>query len=279
MPSSDAGGESRQPQQLRTAVRRAMLVPRVAWLGLQTPKDAAIGWSRYWSRVRSTGLAGDVLWDSDEGREFDTYGPMLTEHLDTALPIIDIGCGNGRFTRQLSTLFPSVVGVDVAPSAITLARKESSGDDRVRYDVLDGTVPGATARLAADLAPVNVFVRGVFHILPSAASAEMARNLVSLCRGGGRVFLAETNFRGSGLDYLVHLGATPRAIPEPLQRAIRDLPRPGHFGAAERSAAFPAGEWSLITDGPAVIDTTIAPGDAGHTAAIPGYVAVLEPRT
>ncbi len=172
--------------------------------------------------------------------------PQLRKHLDPSLLMIDVGCGNGRFTRRLAAEFSPIMGLDLSPNAVALARRESAGASDIDFRVLDLTVPGSTAGLAEEFETVNIFVRGVFHILNPADRAVMARNLLPLVGARGRVFLAETNFRGSSLGYLESLGATPRSIPEPLERAIRDLPRPGHFGAEERSVTFPPGRVGAV---------------------------------
>jgi len=258
-------------------VSHALLVPRVAWLGLRTPKDLLVGWNHYWSSVRSTGVGGDVLWDTGDLGEIPVYLSIMKEYLDLTLPIIDVGCGNGRFTRRLVPHFASVIGVDLSPRAIELARDESAGSSIVEFRAMDATIPGATRDLAAKYAPVNVFVRGVFHILSPAARIEMAKNLLPLVGATGRVFLSETNYRGSALGYLESLGATPLMVPEPLERAIRDLPRPGHFGAEERESTFDKADWDLVADGPSVIEA-IPMGDSAEPESIPGYYAVLAPR-
>ena len=261
-----------------SSVGKLLLIPRVAWLARSTPKDLLFGWNHYWSSIRSTGVGGDVLWDSADLQEVAGYRPMIVDHLDTDLPMVDVGCGNGSFTRHLADLFPRTVGVDLSAPAIELAQRQSAGRSDLQYRQLDATVPGATAAIAAELGPCNVFVRGVFHILNAADRVELARNLLPLVGSQGRVLLAETNYRGSSLGYLASLGATARTIPEPLERAIRDLPRPGHFGADERRASFPDSSWILVTDGPTVIQT-IPLRDGTGPSEIPGYVAVLAPRS
>jgi SAM-dependent methyltransferase len=270
-------GLQRRSRQVRHSLSRLLLIPRVARLSARTPKNHLVGWNHYWSSIRRTGVGGDVLWDTGDLDEIDAYLPLLREHLDPSLPMIDVGSGNGRFTRRLAADFPSIMGVDVSPIAVALAQRESVNGPDIEFRVLDLTVPGSTAGLAGERGPVNVFVRGVFHILSPADRAEMARNLLPLIGEQGRVFLAETNFRGSSLGYLEYLGATPRSIPEPLERAIRDLPRPGHFGAEERSVSFPAADWELLEDGPAVIETIPLRGPT-EPERIPGYYAVLAPR-
>jgi len=269
--------EERPPNRIRDVVTRALMVPRVAWLGKSTPKDLLVGWNHYWSSVRRTGVGGDVLWDTGDLAEIPAYLPIMRAHMDMTLPVIDIGCGNGRFTRRLAQYFPAVIGVDLSTSAIALARQESADNPGIEYQAVDATAPGATRDLAARRAPMNVFVRGVFHILSPPARVEMARNLLPLVGVNGRVFFSETNFRGTSLEYLESLGATPRWVPEPLQRAIRDLPRPGHFGAEETAATFPATDWELLADGVSVIETIPLRGPT-RPETIPGYYAVLAPR-
>lgn len=259
--------------------RDALLLPRVALLAARAPRDWRVGWERYWANVTATGIGGDVLWDTGDLDETQTYRKLVHEHLDTSLPLVDVGCGNGRFTRGLAPLFPTTIGVDLARTAIDRAMAESAGLAGLTFDTLDIAVPGAARPLAAAIGQdANVFVRGVFHILEPADRLVAARNLRALVGSRGRVLLAETNFPGSKLEYLRHLGATPRHIPRPLQRAIADIPAPGHFGREECRIAFPQAQWSVVDDGVADILTiplhdTPAP-DVEH---IPGYYAVLAP--
>lgn len=268
----------RRSRQVRDSLSRLLLIPRVARLSACTPKNLLAGWDHYWSSIGSTGVGGDVLWDTGDLDEIPTYLPQLRKHLDPGLLLIDVGCGNGRFTRRLAAEFPTMMGVDLSPSAVALARQESAGTPDIDFRVLDLTVPESTAGLAAEFGTVNIFVRGVLHILSPADRVVMAQNLLPLVGTRGRVFLAETNFRGSSLGYLESLGARARSIPEPLERAIRDLPRPGHFGAEERSVTFPAASWELLDDGPAVIETIPLRGPT-EPERIPGYWAVLSPRS
>jgi len=270
-------GLQRRSQQLRHSLRRLLLIPRVARLSARTPKNLLVGWNHYWSSVRSTGVGGDVLWDTGDLDEIPTYLPLLEKYLDPGLPLIDAGCGNGRFTRRLAAEFPSIMGVDLSPNAVALAQRESADGPDIEFKVLDLTVPGSTVGLAREHGPFNVFVRGVFHILSPADRVVMANNLLPLVGKTGRVFLAETNFRGSSFGYLEFLGATARSIPGPLERAIKDLPRPGHFGAGERLVSFPDADWELLDDGPTVIETIPLRGPS-EPERIPGYYAVLAAR-
>ncbi|MDB5244097.1 MAG: methyltransferase type 12 [Spirosoma sp.] len=106
--------------------------------------------------------------------------------------------------------------------------------------VMDATKAGAGDYLLERMGPANVFVRGVSHVLKPGKQACLAANLRTVIGNSGRVFLAETNFRGNSLAYLDHLGATRQSVPGQLQRALKNLPRPGHFGARERHRIFTA---------------------------------------
>lgn len=250
------------------------LVPSVVRLASRAPKDPDTAWEGYWRGVRSTGRSGDVLWDAGAQRERDQYAQHLLAHFDPALPVVDVGCGNGTHTRWLAGLFPSVLGVDVSAGAIDRARQESDDVPNAEYAVLDATAGDAGTRLVERLGPANVFVRGVFHVLKPNRQKALAASLHTVVGGGGRLFLAETNFRGNSLGYLAELGATRAHMPRQLQRALEHLPRPGHFGPQERARRFPAASWRLVVDGPAEIEV-VPMNDAGRPQQVPGYFAVM----
>lgn len=46
---------------------------------------------------------------------------------------LDFGCGVGRLTQPLTRYFNEVIGVDIAPSMIELARKYNRHGDRCKY--------------------------------------------------------------------------------------------------------------------------------------------------
>ncbi len=256
-------------------MKRALMLPRVAALGARAPHNTSVGWDRYWRAVRTTGHGGDVLWDEPD-IEMPAHLEVLARYLDPGLPIIDLGCGNGGFTRLLAPHFAGAVGVDVSPGAIDRARAEAAATAGITFEALDATRPDAGGELRRQFGEANVFVRGLFHTLEPDAQVAMAQNALVIVGDRGRLFLAETDFRGSDLEYMQRLGAGPRHIPMPLRRAIAYLPRPGHFGEQERERAFPADKWVLIDDGPTVIHAVPMNGPT-EAEQIRGYFAVLAP--
>jgi SAM-dependent methyltransferase len=138
------------------SIRKFLLLPGLIRASVQWRRQGARGWEQFWSGVHRTGPGGDVLWDVAERAELDWCLQRAGQHFDPELPIVDIGCGNGRFTRLLAERFPVVVGVDVSSSAIRLAEAESAGEPRVSYRVLDAADPAAVRGLAGEIGPANL---------------------------------------------------------------------------------------------------------------------------
>ncbi len=264
---------------------RALLLLHVIRLALRAPRDVSTRWDRYWAGVENTGDDGDVLWDASSSPETQRYLDLLTEHADMALPVVDIGCGNGRFTRQLASGFGHAVGVDLSPHAIARAVRETPpapGRAEFRnpeFRRADMTAPGAGAQLAGELGECNVFVRGVLHVMPAHTRRALALTVRDLVGTRGTLLIAETNYPGPLLGYLENLGAGPRGLPPPLARAISaGLPRPAPCGDAEIDDAFPPDGWDRVfTDAHARI-ATVLPHPGGTVETIAGHVAVLRPR-
>ncbi|YCH07643.1 class I SAM-dependent methyltransferase [Arthrobacter sp. alpha11c] len=265
-----------------SALRKYLLIPRLIRLSSNAPKDPLTAWDRYWGNVRSTGAAGDVLWDSGSSHELEGYLPKFGR-MDRSLPVVDVGCGNGSFTRLLAQHFPHALGLDYSANAIDRARQESGDITTASFAVCDMTAPDAAQTVGTALGAAgcsgdaNVFIRGVLHVLDSKGRAALAANLLPVVGSRGSVFLAETNFPGTPVDYVSHLGATRNSIPAPLEWAIKGLPMPGRFGAAQRAKAFPTADWNLLEEGATSIETRPL-SNPSDPDLIPGYFALLRAR-
>jgi SAM-dependent methyltransferase len=228
-----------------------LLLPQLIWYGVRAPRDQTRAWDRFWAGIARTGPGGEVLWDAASAEELEGVRARVIERMAPGLPVVDVGCGNGRFSRLLAAHFPKVLGVDVSAHAIEKAKEESRGVDNVTYRVLDASVPGAGRELADELGEVNVFMRGVFHVFEPAQRESAVVNLRAMMGERGVVYFAETNYEGDPLDQLVAQGATPTTMPEPLRKCIAaGIKPPRHFGDAQLRALFPPAQWETLESGP-----------------------------
>ena len=72
-------------------------------------------------------------------------------------PVLDVGCGPGRIAAALAARRVPVLGIDVAPYAVALARR--SGAVALRRDVF-GRIPGAGRWATVVLADGNIGIGG-----------------------------------------------------------------------------------------------------------------------
>lgn len=123
----------------------------------------------------------------------DTYWTFHREAFLASLPTpgrltLDLGCGEGRVTRDLRALGHRVIGVDVAPSMVAAAREADPEGEYVEADVADlpfedhvadlaiafmtlmdmDDMPGAVVEIARVLEPGATFVATVVHPINSA---------------------------------------------------------------------------------------------------------------
>lgn len=255
--------------------RKYLLVPRLAVAGLRHRAGPDEAWESYWNGVDSTGPDGEVLWDGAGDQELRWWRDTTRRHFDPTLPVLDVGCGNGRLSRLAAADFPRVLGVDVSAAAVDLARRESPGLDRVTFRQADITAAGVGADLAEELGPANVVIRGVLHVLGEDERRRAVATLATVLGDRGTLVLLETNWPGDVLGYLEHLGGRGGRLPPAVDRLVRfGLPRPSSIGAAQLAALFPAPGWTVVDSGPVDIAAVRASGADGGRV-IPGFHAVF----
>jgi SAM-dependent methyltransferase len=271
----------RSPPTLTSAIvslRKLLLIPQLVWYGVRAPRDQAKAWDRFWAGIRRTGPGGEVLWDAASKEELDGVLARVTARMDAGLPVVDVGCGNGRFPRLLAARFPRVVGIDVSPHAIERAKEESRGLENVSYRVLDASAPGVGRALAGELGEVNVLMRGVFHVFDAGQRATTVENLAAMMGERGVIYCAETNYEGDPLDQLVAQGATPTTMPEPLRKCIEaGIKPPRHFGEAQLREFFPSDRWETLESGPLVMHGVPLTA-RGEVEPIPSFYAMARRR-
>jgi SAM-dependent methyltransferase len=126
---------------------------------------------------------------------------------------LESACGPGIVSRRLAPLAHSVVGVDITPAMIELARRRAAaaGADNTSFELADATATGWPA--AGFDAAVTRF--SLHHVpVPVRLISEMAR----LVRPGGRIVVA---------DHIADEDGEPRAWAQEVER-LRD---PSHWAS------------------------------------------------
>lgn len=94
---------------------------------------------------------------------------------------LEIGCGQGRWLRRLAALGATVEGVDISPRAVQACRARGL----VAHEASADAIPSGDETF--DL----VYSVTVLLHLPADEQAAAAREMVRVCRPGGRILLLE----------------------------------------------------------------------------------------
>jgi SAM-dependent methyltransferase len=157
--------------------------------------------------------------------------------------VLDAGCGTGENTLHVASLGLRVVGVDVAETALSLAREKaaSRGID-ADFVVADGLHLDRLARVFE-----TVLDCGLFHTFDSDERRDYVASLASVTRRGADLYVLCFSDAGPG----------PRG-PHPV-------------GDEELRAAFTeSGDWSVASVTPDRIQTTF------HAQGAPAWLAKIQ---
>ena len=80
--------------------------------------------------------AGEIWnWESPAGKlRWARRVKMLSGHLRPRMSVLELGCGTGYFTRELSRSGADVVAIDVSPELLEIAKANCSAPN-VRYEI------------------------------------------------------------------------------------------------------------------------------------------------
>jgi SAM-dependent methyltransferase len=244
-----------------------------------SPRQYRHQWESYWKTIRTTGAGGEVLWDNVPEKASAEDLLRFAVHMDPDLPLVDVGCGNGRQTRFLAGRFQRVVGLDVSPSAVELARRETRGTEeepKISYRVWNGANPGEAEALHREIGDANIYMRTVFHCVQSSDRPSFVANLAALL--GERGTLYQIELSSSALDTLRQLpGNSPSGLPHLVHNVVRNGIHPIGFSKQDRETYYPDDRWLILDQGDAVAIKTVRLAH-GAEALVPANFLVMRPR-
>jgi ubiquinone/menaquinone biosynthesis C-methylase UbiE len=164
-----------------------------------------------WDRPEGWTSGGDEwsgAWGGTEALWRGTLLPRIERYLP-APAILELGPGQGRWSRYLAGACEELVLVDVAPYALEACRDRLAGHGHVRYEVGDGRSLPMVRDRSVDLAfSFDSLVHAEADVL-AAYAHELARVLAP----DGVAFLHHSN-----MGALRRGAAVARALPERLRR-------------------------------------------------------------
>ena len=233
------------------------------------PHSQLDAWERWWSGLN--GVPGEIVWNaagSDLSADLEIFG----DSFDRDLPVIDLGCGDGRQTRFLAHHFQTVVGVDISLSAIQ--RAWAAGNPaNVSFRALDACTAQEAERLHHELGDANVYVRGVLQALPPANRPQAVDSIAELLGDNGTLFAKELPPQAA--DYFAERVQRHGRWPG-LERVMQLIP-PGQITEQQLVSLFSPDRFAVIGTGEGLIDTLSRLPD-GEPIRVPAVHALIRPR-
>lgn len=114
---------------------------------------------------------------------------VLAAHMPNPGRVVVVGCGTGRESFALEELGWDVLGVDVTPRMIDVAREDARArGSRTRFGVTDGTLNDVEVEDAVDA--VTLWAQLLNNVVGADGRALVLKNVHRLLRPGGVVSLS-----------------------------------------------------------------------------------------
>ncbi|MER5352127.1 class I SAM-dependent methyltransferase [Kitasatospora sp. NPDC002551] len=229
-------------------------------------------WEGFWREAPES--QGSVIWDAGPAltaaRHLALFEPYLA---DPALPLVDLGCGNGTQTRFLAGRFARVLGADLSAAAVALARRCDPAE-LASYVQLDATDPAAVRALHERLGDANVYVRGVIHQSEPADRRPVAEAVATLLGAHGRAFLVELS--EAAKHVLGGLARDPAGPPPKLRPVFSHGLAPAELPDAAFGELLPTAGLAVLASGELPLSTTeFTP--AGERIELPAHWVAVAP--
>ena len=176
---------------------------------------------------------------------------------------LDFGCGAGRLTHALADHFDQVIGLDIAPSMIEVARRLHAGVGNVEFRV---NASNRLESIESDSTDLVYTLLVLQHMAPRYIREYLAEFVRVLRPGGVLVFQLPSD---NPVPVVVEGGGLKRLLPIPVISIIRKVRRLREFPRMEIHG-LPRGEVEQLLDslGAPVVDVV---DDRAHVADTPGF--------
>lgn len=235
------------------------------------PNRYLTSWEGFWSTT--TGASGEIFWDADPAHAAQQDLALFQSHMDPKLPMIDLGCGNGTQTRYLADHFAKVLGTEISPAAVEIARTTNAAPN-VSYRILDVLSPDDAQALHGEIGDANVYMRGVLHQLSSADQATAIQSIGQLLGTTGTLYLIELS--SAAEPFFAQL-ITQYGPPPGLARVFQYQITPGLLNENDLGVLFPLDRFTLLRTGQSQIQTVHAL-PTGDVVKVPAFYAILRRR-
>ena len=176
---------------------------------------------------------------------------------------LDFGCGAGRLTHALADHFNQVIGLDIAPSMIEIARRLHAGVANVEFRV---NASNRLESIESDSIDLVYTLLVLQHMAPRYIREYLAEFVRVLSPGGVLVFQLPA---ANPLPVVVEGGGLKKILPIPVismirkVRRLREFPRMEIYGLPRSEV-----EALLASLGAPVVDVV---DDRAHVADTPGF--------
>ena len=235
---------------------------------MTSPNRYATSWESFWST--STGAPGEIFWDADPAHAAQEDLALFQSHMDPQLTMIDLGCGNGTQTRFLADHFARVIGTEISPAAVGIARTKHAATN-VSYRILDVLSPDDAQALHEETGDANVYMRAVLHQLSPADHVTAIQSIERLLGRRGVLYLVELS--SAAEPFFAQL-ITQYGPPPGLARVFQHQITPGMVNENDLEVLFPPNRFTLLRTGPSHIQTvhTLPTGDV---VKVPAFYAIF----
>ena len=228
-------------------------------------------WENYWSSL--SGVPGEIFWDADPAHAAQQDLELFQGYADPQLPLIDLGCGNGTQTRFLADHFSRVMGTEISPAAVEIARAKHAASN-ISFRVLDVLCPEDAQALHEDIGDANLYMRTVLHQLAPADHATAIRSIERLLGAKGILYLIELS--SAAEPYFAQL-MKQYGPPPGLARVFQHGITPGMLNENDLEVLFPPDRFTVRNTGPSQIHT-VHTLPTGEVVKVPAFYAVLQRR-